>query len=147
MNNVFLKTEGIANWAANFLQTEQLIDRQQWAKFVDLFRSQPDAADHAWRGEYWGKMMRGGALVYAYTRDEELYDVLTESVRDMLTVAEADGRVSTYVRENEFDAWDLWCRKYVILACEYYLDICKDEDLKKQIIRFICGAAAPNISW
>ena len=141
MNHVFLKTEGIANWAAEFLQTEQLTDRVQWAKFVDLFRSQPDAANHGWRGEYWGKMMRGGALVYAYTRDEELYDVLTESVRDMLTVAEADGRVSTYIREKEFDAWDLWCRKYVILACEYYLDICKDDALKAEIITFIRRAA------
>ena len=141
MNNMILKTEGIANWAANFLQKEQLTDRGLWAKFVDLFRTQPDAENHGWRGEYWGKMMRGGALVYAYTRDEELYDVLTESVRDMLTVAEADGRVSTYPRDCEFDAWDLWCRKYVILACEYYLDICKDEALKADILRFICRAA------
>ena len=141
MNRVFLKTEGIANWAANFLQTEQLSDRKQWAKFVDLFRSQPDGDDHAWRGEYWGKMMRGGTLVYAYTRNEELYDVLTESVRDMLTVAESDGRVSTYAREKEFDAWDLWCRKYVILGCEYYLDICTDEVLKKEILHFLCNAA------
>ena len=141
MNHVFLKTEGIADWAARFLQKEQLTDPVLWAKFVDLFRSQPDAENHGWRGEYWGKMMRGGALVYAYTRDEELYEVLTESVRDMLTVAEADGRVSTYIREQEFDAWDLWCRKYVILACEYYLEICKDEDLKAQVLRFIRGAA------
>ena len=140
MSNLILKTEGIANWAANFLQKEQLSDRVLWAKFVDLFRTQPDS-DHGWRGEYWGKMMRGGALVYAYTRDEELYDVLTESVRDMLTVAEADGRVSTYPRDGEFDAWDLWCRKYVILACEYYLDICKDEALKADILRFIRRAA------
>ena len=141
MGNVILKTEGIADWAANFLQKEQLTDRILWTKFVDLFRTQPDAENHGWRGEYWGKMMRGGALVYAYTRDEELYDVLTESVRDMLTVAEADGRVSTYPRDCEFDAWDLWCRKYVILACEYYLDICKDEALKADILRFICRAA------
>ena len=141
MNNVMLKTEGIANAAALFFQKEQLTDRALWAKFVDLFRTQPDAENQGWRGEYWGKMMRGGALVYAYTRDEELYDVLTESVRDMLTVAEPDGRVSTYIREEEFDAWDLWCRKYVILACEYYLDICKDETLKARILDFISAAA------
>ena len=66
-------------------------------------------------------------MVYEFTRDEELYDVLTESVRDMLTVAEGDGRVSTYERESEFNGWDMWSRKYVILACEYYLDICRDE--------------------
>ena len=141
MGNIILKTEGIADWAARFLQKEQLSDRVLWAKFVDLFRSQVDAENHGWRGEYWGKMMRGGALVYAYTLDDELYEILTESVRDMLTVAEADGRVSTYVRDLEFDAWDLWCRKYVILGCEYYLDICKDDQFKAEILKFICGAA------
>ena len=141
MNNVMLKTKGIANATALFFQKEQLTDRALWAKFVDLFRTQPDAENQGWRGEYWGKMMRGGALVYTYTQDPELYDVLTESIRDMLTVAEADGRVSTYIREEEFDAWDLWCRKYVILACEYYLDICKDEALKAQILDFISAAA------
>jgi len=81
--------------------------------------------------------MRGASLVYAYTRDDGLYAVITDSVRDMLTTAEADGRVSTYPRDKEFEAWDLWCRKYVILACEYYLDICKDEALKARIITFI----------
>jgi DUF1680 family protein len=141
METIFLKTEGIADWAAQFLQKEQLCDRVLWAKFVDQFRLQPDAENHGWRGEYWGKMMRGGVLVYSYTRDEELYCILTESVRDMLTVAEPDGRVSTYARDEEFDAWDLWCRKYVILACEYYLDICRDEALKAEILRFICRAA------
>lgn len=141
MNPVKLKTQGVADWAAKFLQKEQLKDPAQWAKFVDVFRSQPDGANYGWRGEFWGKMMRGGALVYEYTQDKELYDVLTESVKDMMSTAEEDGRVSTYPREAEFDAWDLWCRKYVILACEYYLDICKDEALKEEILRFLCRCA------
>ena len=138
---VYLKTNGVADWAARFLQTEQLKKRELWAKFVDVFRTRPDAENYGWRGEFWGKMMRGGCLVYEYTRDDELYDVLTESVKDMMTTADNDGRVSTYERDKEFDAWDLWCRKYVILACEYYLDICKDENLKAQIITFICRCA------
>ena len=131
---ITLHTKGVADWAAKFLQTEQLKDRAQWKKFVDVFRLRPDAEDHAWRGEFWGKMMRGGCLVYEYTKDGELYDVLTETVKDMLTTADDDGRVSSYIREQEFDAWDLWCRKYVILALEYYLDICKDNSLKTKII-------------
>ena len=60
--------------------------------------------------------MRGGVLTWEYTLDAELYDVLTETVWDMLTVADSDGRVSTYSRETEFGAWDLWCRKYVLLG-------------------------------
>jgi len=136
-----IRFEGLADKAARWLQKEQLTDAAQWAKFVDVYRYQPDAENQGWRGEYWGKMMRGGALIYAYTQDEELYSVLTETVRDMMTVAEADGRVSSYAREGEFDSWDLWCRKYVLLGSEYYLDVCKDEEFKKEIIAFLCRCA------
>ena len=136
-----LKFNGIAHEMASFLQEQHLCNAELWKKFVDVYRSQPDGENQGWRGEFWGKMMRGAALVYEYTQDEALYNTLTDSVRDMLTVAEADGRVSSYSRETEFDSWDLWGRKYVILACEYYLDICKDEGLKKEIIGFISGCA------
>ena len=129
---------GCIHKAADFLQKEQLTDRTLWARFVDQFRDGIDGENRGWRGEYWGKMMRGGVLTWEYTRDDTLYAVLTETVRDMLTVAEADGRVSSYSRDTEFDAWDLWCRKYVLLGMEYYLDICRDEALKGQILRFLC---------
>ena len=136
-----IRFEGLADQAARWLQKEQLTDSVQWAKFVDVFRYQPDADNQGWRGEYWGKMMRGGALVYAYTQDENLYNVLTATIRDMMTAAEEDGRVSSYAREGEFDSWDLWCRKNVLLGSEYYLDICKDEAFKKEIIDFLCRCA------
>ena len=136
-----LKFQGVADKTAHFLQEEQLKDRELWKKFVNIFRTQPDDANQGWRGEFWGKMMRAGVLVYEYTNDDELYDVLTESVCDMMTVAEHDGRVSSYKRDAEFDSWDLWCRKYVILACEYYLEICKDNNLKSKIVSFICRCA------
>lgn len=136
-----LSTNGVADKAARFFQNNQLTDRALWAKFVDLFRTRDDSQNGGWRGEYWGKMMRGGCLVYEYTRDGELYDVLTKSVEDMLTTAEADGRVSSYERHNQFTAWDMWCRKYVILACQYYLDICTDDALRGRITDFIKGCA------
>ena len=138
---VHANATGLVNFAASFFQEEQLKDRALWKKFVDQFRTLADTPNFAWRGEYWGKMLRGGSLVYEFTRDEELYDVLTETVRDMLTVADSDGRVSTYDRETEFNGWDMWCRKYVILACEYYLEICQDEDFRAEIISFIKGCA------
>ena len=122
--------------AVNFIQSEQLLDRPLWAKFVNQYREQPDAPTLAWRGEYWGKMMRGAVSVYSYTKNEELYDVLCETIKDMFTVAEADGRVSTYEREKEFQGWDIWCRKYVLLGMLYFYDICKSEKLKGQIIDF-----------
>ena len=138
---ITLKTNGLANEAVEFLQEFQLKDRELWRKFVDIYNTHPDSKNYGWRGEYWGKMMRGAALVYDYSKDEELYTILTETVNDMLTVAETDGRVSSYDRNNVFDAWDIWCRKYVILGCEYYLEICKDEALKKKITSFISKSA------
>lgn len=135
-----IKFNGLADWAVKFLEDKQIIAPDLWAKFVDVYRTQPDSENAGWRGEYWGKMMRGGALVYAYSRNPEAYKALTDTVEDMLSVAEHDGRVSTYAREGEFDAWDIWCRKYVLLGMEYYLEICDDEDLKNRIIVFLKNA-------
>ena len=133
--------EGLADKTAKFLEKAQLLDSTLWAKFVQQFRDQLDGTNEGWRGEYWGKMMRGACLVYEYTKNEELYSVLTETVKDMMTVAEADGRVSSFTRDTEFTAWDMWCRKYVILGMEYYLDICRDDALRGEIIKFISRAA------
>ena len=136
-----LKTRGLGDFSARFFLENQLKDRALWQKFVEVFRIQPDSEKNGWRGEFWGKMMRGASLTYAYLKDETLYEILSETVRDLLSAADEDGRVSSYKREKEFCGWDLWCRKYVILGLEYYLDICKDEDLKSEIIAFLCGCA------
>ena len=132
---------GVVNEAALFMQNEQLTDAPLWVQFVDQFRYALDGDTLGWRGEYWGKMMRGAVLIYQYTGDSRLYDVMTDTVRDMLTVADMDGRVSSYARTSEFDAWDMWCRKYVLLGLEYYIDVCRDEALKGEIIGFLCRAA------
>ncbi len=138
---VTMKANGLADQAVRFFHENQLKDRELWKKFVEIYRTHPDPTNNGWRGEFWGKMMRGACLVYACSKDEELYGIITESVRDMMTTAEPDGRVSSYTRDYEFQAWDIWCRKYVILSCEYYLDICKDEALKQQCITFISRCA------
>ena len=127
--------------AVEFLTRESLTDRKLWKKFVQVFRDQQDGDNLGWRGEYWGKMMRGAAMVWEASHDAELYSVMSDTVRDLLTVAESDGRVSSYRREHELDGWDMWCRKYVLLGLEYYYDICRDETLKAEIVSFLCGCA------
>ncbi|MBR2019252.1 MAG: glycoside hydrolase family 127 protein [Clostridia bacterium] len=139
--NAVQSYRGCASDAAHFLEREALTDPILWAKFVNQFREQTDGTNNGWRGEYWGKMMRGAVTVYEYTRSERLYRVLTDSVRDMLTVIEPDGRVSSFSRETEFRAWDLWSRKYVMLGMEYYLEICRDGDLQSEIVAFLCRVA------
>ena len=141
MKRTEMKWTGTANATVDFLLREQLNDPSLWKKFVQQYRDKLDGTDRGWRGEYWGKAMRGACLVYEYTKDEDFYNLLTESVRDMLTVAEEDGRVSSFTRDMEFTAWDVWCRKYALLGMEYYYDICRDEALKAEILTFMKGAA------
>lgn len=75
-----MKYNGIADAAARFVEKEQLKNRSLWKLTADQFANCPDDGDLGWRGEYWGKLMRGACETYLYTRDEELYEILTESV-------------------------------------------------------------------
>ncbi|MBQ9783075.1 MAG: glycoside hydrolase family 127 protein [Clostridia bacterium] len=118
----------------------QLYNVWLWRKFADQFRH-PGVDDerwpgspNGWRSEYWGKMMRGAALVCAWSGDEVLHGILTDTVRDFLTVADGEGRITTYSKDYEFNGWDMWGRKYVLLGLEYYLEICRDAALAGQIV-------------
>ncbi|MBQ2757929.1 MAG: glycoside hydrolase family 127 protein [Clostridia bacterium] len=119
-----------------FITDTQLTDSVLWKRFVEQYRIKADEKG-GWRCEYWGKMMRGGVFVYQCTHDEGLYTALLDAVKDMLTVAEEDGRVSTYSREKEFFDWDVWGRKYVALGMLYFRDICKDRTLRADILKFV----------
>ena len=127
----------ITDDTVDFVIKKHYCDKSLWRKFVNEFRLRRDGETKAWRGEYWGKSMRGAVLVYQYRPCDELYDVLTETVCDLLTVVGDDGRVSTYTVDTEFRAWDIWSRKYVMLGLEFYHEICRDEALKAQIVDFL----------
>lgn len=133
--------EGLADNIIKFIEEVQLTDVSLWKRFVEQYRIKPDGNDKGWRGEYWGKMMRGASLVYAYTQNQQLYDILTDTVKEMMTCCEEDGRISTYSRETEFRGWDVWCRKYVLLGMQYYLEICTDEQLAEKIVKSMRGQA------
>ena len=62
---------------------------------MQQFREDADGADAGCRGEYWGKMMRGASFVYSYTGNEKLYDILVQTVTDMMDSADKDGRIRT----------------------------------------------------
>ncbi|MBP3369979.1 MAG: glycoside hydrolase family 127 protein [Clostridia bacterium] len=132
------KYNGFIDDAFNFIEDFQLLSPEHWRRFVEQFRVNSDT-NRGWKGEYWGKMMRGASLVYSYTQNPELYDVLATTVKDMIESAEESGRISTYPVDKEFDGWDLWCRKYVLLGMQYFLDICKDDALRSRAIASMRG--------
>lgn len=123
----------------DFITEFQLLHPDMWARFVRQFAEHTDVDDRGWRGEYWGKMMRGATFVYEVTRDPALFAVLRDTVADMMAAADADGRISSYTREAELSGWDLWCRKYVILGMQYFMEISDDEAFNTKILACIEG--------
>lgn len=126
--------EDSAHENALFILQKQLKDRALWKKFVTVFKEKADVADNGWRGEYFGKMMRGACLTYRYLPDAELYDILNQTVRGLLETQDEDGRITTYTKEAEFHGWDMWTRKYVLVGCLYFYGICDDEVFKSKIL-------------
>lgn len=125
---------GLADFYAHFIEEKHLLDAATWVKFVKAFAKHWDIEDNGWRSEYWGKMMRGACMTYAYTRSEKLYAVLTEAVEGLLSTQDDLGRISGYDVAHEFCGWDMWGRKYVLTGCFHYYEICRDEALKEKIL-------------
>ena len=128
------KVGGYVGKIIDFTVKKQLLNAEDWALFVEQFRARLDSENNGWRGEYWGKLMRGASLTYRITKNEKLYAVLVETVKDMLSTQDKLGRFSSYTVETELVAWDMWARKYVMLGMLYFLEICKSKTLKKRII-------------
>ena len=129
------KYNGYIDTMIKFIEDFQLLDVAHWKRFSDQFSKDSDGADFGWRGEYWGKMMRGACFVYSYTKNRKLYDVLFNTVNDMIENTGENGRISAYGLSNELDGWDLWCRKYVLLGMQYFMEICSDDKMNEKIIK------------
>lgn len=139
MNNKFhyanrYEYNGIVNDVVKFTERVQLKDVELWQLVAEQFKGFSDSHDHGWRGEYWGKLMRGACMTYRYTNSAALYEVLRNSVEEMIKTAESSGRISTYSDIAQFNGWDIWSRKYVLLGFLHFYEICVDDSLKLKII-------------
>lgn len=126
--------EGVFKEYINTIINRQLLNKELWNKCVNVFSSGIDNPDDGWRGEYWGKMMRGACLTYRVCPSAELLETLTAAVNGLLSKQEKSGRISSYTDDNEFRGWDMWSRKYVMTGLQHFYDICPDEALKTKIM-------------
>lgn len=124
--------------AVDFILDHQLLDRDLWTLFTSQFKAPGADNDGGWRGEYWGKMMMGACFILEATGNQRLYEVVEQTVRDILSCERDDGRISTYDTAHELTGWDLWSRKYVMVGLEYFLPLCRDDRLADGILQSLC---------
>ncbi len=132
------KYNGFLDKTFSFVLENQLLNDELWARFVSQYKIHSDT-DEGWRGEFWGKMMRGACFVYSYSKNEKLYKTLEKTVIDMMSAVQKNGSASSYPPNAEFCAWDMWCRKYVLLGMQYFLEICDDKSLSQKIVESMCA--------
>ncbi len=80
------------------------------------FLEHADDAGPRFQGEFWGKWYTSAMLAYGYQPSDAFREIIEASLKEILETQEKDGRISSYSRENTFDMWDIWGRKYVLLG-------------------------------
>ena len=129
---------GVTAKAMEFVLREQLLCRPLWRRSGRQFHEPAPDFDGGWRGEYWGKMMMGACFLCEAGVSDELYGVLEETVRDILAAQRPGGAITTYAEHHELSGWDVWCRKYVMIGLEYFLPLCRDRALAREITESLC---------
>lgn len=119
--------------AIRYVENKQSKDADLFKLFEDVFIEHLDN-DGGYRGEFWGKTMRGAVLAYRYTLDDDLYTIMENSTKRILTAQEPSGRLASLDADNEFRGWELWGRTYVVLGMLHFYSVCRDENLKADII-------------
>ena len=86
---------------------------------VDPFRFRSEN-DGGWRCEFWGKVTRSMILSWRISPTDRLLEKIRKTVKDMLSTQTPDGCISSYPEERQISGWDVWGRKYVLLALLRY---------------------------
>lgn len=71
-----------------------------YAAMVDFFRN---GRSQFALGEMWGKAVRSGCMFYRYTADPELKEILSQTVKDLLSTVRPNGSISCVPPEKQPD--------------------------------------------
>ncbi len=129
-----VKIDGLFEDKINII-VENTLKKLNYEKLVDFFRL---TLNQFATGEFWGKTVRAGCLLYKFTQDKELFGILEETVNDMLSVQKEDGCISTVPYESQPNGThgsDLWERKYAMLGLLSFHDITGREDVLNAVMR------------
>lgn len=111
------------------LVTANRLSRVDYHLLVSPFRDHSDGRPGAnWRGEFWGKTIRSAIRAWeADPSDDKLKGLIRSSIAELLATQEENGCISTYPPGRQATGWDIWGRKYVLLALARYCESVKPE--------------------
>lgn len=127
-----VRLEGELGRAINLTIANRL-KKVDYVKLVDPFRYRNES-DSCWRCEFWGKIVRSTVSAYRYTADPALKAILDATVQDLIATQTPEGRITSYPKDQQLTYWDLWGRKYVLLALVRY---CEEVERNPKVVEAI----------
>jgi uncharacterized protein len=95
---------------------------QDVESLLDIFRiRQKD--NFGFNGEFFGKWSAASALSIRYQPNQALKEEMDKAVGDLIKTQSADGYITTYKKGDEFQMWDVWNQKYVLLGLVAQYDL------------------------
>lgn len=94
-------------------------------QFVEPFRYRNET--RLWQGEFLGKLMLAAMESYRYNNDPEMLNKISEAFKGLIATRTLDGYIGNYSEDARLEQWDVWCRKYTLLALLSYYDLTSDK--------------------
>ena len=96
------------------------VKAQDVNELTDVFALHEETS--RWGSEFWGKWVQGAIASYQYNHDPELYRIIRQSVKDMISHQLPNGYLGNYSTGAQLTNWDVWGRKYTTLGLlKWYL--------------------------
>lgn len=103
----------------------QRIKALDFDQFVEPFRHRNET--RLWQGEFWGKLMLAAISSYNYNHDPVMLKKIDDAVTALISTQTPDGYIGNYADSARLQQWDVWCRKYTILALLSWYDLNGDK--------------------
>ncbi len=88
---------------------------QNVESLLDIFRVR-EKDNLGFNGEFFGKWSAAAALSIRYQPNQALQEEIDKAVGDLVKTQSSDGYITTYKKGDEFQMWDVWNQKYVLLG-------------------------------
>ncbi len=134
--NISTRMSGYPDELISIIIKDEYLDIEKYRLFVNQFALHSDS-NGSWKGEYWGKFVRGACACYKAKPSAKLYRVIEDSVFEMASLLEEDGTLSSYSKEERLSGWDVWATKYAMIGFLSYLDISHSKSKKTKILNVL----------